>query len=153
MLRNSEDAEDTTQEAFIRLLRARRRSKLVREPRAWLARTVWRLAVSRRRRTQGVPIDALGASVQQLRAAGAQADEIAANHQMAELLDALINALPRELREPLRLSTAQGLTSAEIGAALGIPEGTVRTRLMRARQILKGKLTPVLEGKHGRPIR
>ncbi len=48
VLRNSEDAEGATQEAFIRLLRARRRSKLVREPRAWLARTVWRLAVSRR---------------------------------------------------------------------------------------------------------
>ena len=149
VLRNSEDAEDAAQEAFIRLLRARRRSKLVREPKAWLARTVWRLAISRRRGTRDVPIDELGAAVSKLRVAGASPEEIARNQQMVELLDALIAGLPPELREPLQLSTAGELTSAEIGAALGIPEGTVRTRLMRARETLKTKIEIILRRQAG----
>jgi len=52
----------------------------------------------------------------------------------------LIDALPEELRQPLALSTVEELTSPEVARILGIPEGTVRTRLMRAREILKQKL-------------
>ena len=52
----------------------------------------------------------------------------------------LIDALPEELRQPLVLSAIDELTSREIAAVLGVPEGTVRTRLMRARQILREKL-------------
>jgi RNA polymerase sigma-70 factor (ECF subfamily) len=51
-----------------------------------------------------------------------------------------MDALPEELRQPLALSGIDELSSAEIAAAMGIPEGTVRTRIMRARQILKEKL-------------
>ena len=51
-----------------------------------------------------------------------------------------MDALPEELRQPLALSTVQELNSREIAAILDIPEGTVRTRLMRARQLLKQKL-------------
>ena len=57
----------------------------------------------------------------------------------------LIDALPEELRQPLALSTVQELNSREIAAILDIPEGTVRTRLMRARQLLKEKLAAQLE--------
>ena len=52
----------------------------------------------------------------------------------------LIDALPEELRQPLALSTVDEMSSAEIAKILGIAEGTVRTRLMRARQLLKQKL-------------
>ena len=57
----------------------------------------------------------------------------------------LIDALPEELRQPLALSTVQELNSREIADILDIPEGTVRTRLMRARQMLKEKLAAQLE--------
>lgn len=52
----------------------------------------------------------------------------------------LIDALPEDLRQPLALSTLKELNSREIAAVMRISEGTVRTRLMRARQILKQKL-------------
>ena len=42
------------------------------------------------------------------------------------------------------------MTSAQIGLALGIPEGTVRTRIQRARALLKQKLGPELETRHAR---
>ena len=61
----------------------------------------------------------------------------------------LIDALPEELRQPLALSALDEMTSQQIGAVMGIAEGTVRTRLMRARQILRQKLTALGVGRHG----
>ena len=55
----------------------------------------------------------------------------------------LIDALPEDLRQPLALSALDEMTSHQIGAVMGIAEGTVRTRLMRARQILKQKLAAI----------
>jgi len=69
---------------------------------------------------------------------------------MTALLDRLIDSLPEELRNPLALSLVEELTSPEIAAILGIPEGSVRQRMWQARQILKEKLSVLLEGKHGR---
>jgi len=60
----------------------------------------------------------------------------------------LVDALPEELRQPLALSTVQELKSREIADVMGIAEGTVRTRLMRARQILKQKLAGLMEGRY-----
>jgi RNA polymerase sigma-70 factor (ECF subfamily) len=45
------------------------------------------------------------------------------------------------------LSTVEEMTSADIATVLGIPEGSVRTRLMRARLMLKQKLAAKLERK------
>jgi len=42
------------------------------------------------------------------------------------------------------------MTSAQIAATIGIPEGTVRTRIHRARALLKQKLGPELETRHAR---
>ncbi len=78
------------------------------------------------------------------------ADEIAARGETMALLDRLIESLPEELRHPMTLSLAEELTSPEIATILGIREGSVRQRLWQARQILKEKLSVLIEGKHGR---
>jgi RNA polymerase sigma-70 factor, ECF subfamily len=49
------------------------------------------------------------------------------------------------LREPLELSTIQELNSTEIAEIMNIPAESVRTRLFRARQLLKQKLAVLLE--------
>jgi len=53
------------------------------------------------------------------------------------LLQELIDGLAEELRQPLLLSAMEEMSSREIGEMMGLPEGTVRTRLMRARSELK----------------
>jgi RNA polymerase sigma-70 factor (ECF subfamily) len=50
---------------------------------------------------------------------------------------ALIEALPEPLRQPLVLSAVEGMRSQEVAQILGIPEGTVRTRVMRAKAELR----------------
>src|SRR5258708_27987770 len=47
VLRNHHDAEDATQETFMRALRYRRKLEGVRDPKTWLARIAWRVAVAR----------------------------------------------------------------------------------------------------------
>jgi RNA polymerase sigma-70 factor (ECF subfamily) len=145
VLRNHHDAEDAAQEAFFRFWRHRKDWSSIRDRRAWLARTVWRVALDRRKSAPEVALDEAAEAVRQLRAQGSIAEEIAAQAQMLGLLERLIATLPRELRDTLVLSTVEEMTSAEISEVLGIPEGSVRSRLLRARELLREKLAAVLE--------
>jgi RNA polymerase sigma-70 factor (ECF subfamily) len=150
VLRNHHDAEDVAQETFLRYLRHRKRWAEIRDRRAWLATVAWRVALDRKTVPAEVTIDDAAEVVSKLRADSAAVDEIAASRQMMSLLERLVTSLPRDLREALILSTTGELTSAEISQVLGIPEGSVRTRLLRARGILREKLAALLEPKHAR---
>ena len=130
VLRNTGDSEDVVQETFLRVFRRGRFD--VDDERAFLARIAWRLAVDTRARGHREAV-AGHAAVACVEAEVMAADRIAAVHR-------LIDSLPEELRQPLALSTVDELTSGEIAKILGIAEGTVRTRLMRARQFLKQKV-------------
>jgi RNA polymerase sigma-70 factor (ECF subfamily) len=87
------------------------------------------------------------AAVTALRDSGASADDLAAGHELSALLERLIASLPEELRAPLVLSTVEEMTAADVAAVLDIPEASVRTRVFRARQLLREKLGGVLEKK------
>jgi RNA polymerase sigma-70 factor (ECF subfamily) len=150
VLRNHHDAEDVAQETFLRFLRQRKRWAEIRDRRAWLAAVAWRLALDQKRMPAEVALEDAAELVSRLRADGAGVDEIAANRQMMALVERLVGSLPRDLREALILSSTEELTSAEIAQVLGIPEGSVRTRLFRGREILRQKLAALLERKHAR---
>jgi len=57
-----------------------------------------------------------------------------------DLLDVVLDQLPLELRTVLMLSEGERLTMAEIASLLGIPPGTVASRLRRARQLFEAKV-------------
>src|SRR5713101_9398667 len=63
VLRNHHDAEDASQETFIRLLRHWKGWAQVRDQRAWLARTAWRVALSRRAKAPEISLDEAAQSV------------------------------------------------------------------------------------------
>jgi len=146
VLRHSHDAEDVVQETFMRVVRHQSELDEVREPKAWLARIAWRIAVDRRRNQPAMVGDA-EELLAQLHATGMNAEQMLARDEMKRLVETLIAALPNDLREPLQLSTVEEMSAAEIAAVVGIPEATVRTRLFRARQILKEKLAALMEVK------
>jgi RNA polymerase sigma-70 factor, ECF subfamily len=146
LLRNRSDADDVVQDCFLRLYRKRAWLE-IEDERAYLARVVWRMARDRQRRPVreegGMEMDTITATDHSPEAAAVSSSGIARIHQ-------LIDTLPEELRQPLVLSTLEEMTSAQIGVALAIPEGTVRTRVQRARLLLKQKLGPQLENRHAR---
>ena len=150
VLRNHHDAEDATQETFVRVLRRRKKLAKVDDPKSWLARIAWRVAVERRRKSPEVPLDStMEEAVGKLRAQLISAEEEFLGQEMTKMLGALISALPPRLRDPLILSTVQELSPAEIAGLLGMGEAAVRSRIFRARQVLKDKLEQLLGDTHG----
>jgi RNA polymerase sigma-70 factor (ECF subfamily) len=155
ILRNHHDAEDAAQECFLRVVKHRGRLHKIRNPKTWLARVAWTTALDKRRTSQpsaSLDDEAFGEPMLDVLPDPAPgADLELAGRQMQRLLQRLIAALPDELRQPLELSTVQELNSAEIAEVMKIPEGSVRTRLFRARKLLKEKMASQLEAKHAGP--
>ena len=151
ILRNHHDAEDAVQECFLRVLKHKDGLNRVQNAKTWLARVAWTTALDKRRSGRvmaSLDEEQTGAeTVQSLSDLSPLPDEQLAGAQMQQLLQRLIAGLPEDLRHPLELSTVQELNSAEIAEVLKIPEGSVRTRLFRARKQLKEKLGAVLEGR------
>ena len=140
LLRNSHDAEDAVQEAFLKLYRGDGWRRMENE-RAFLARTVWRVALDRLRPVRETE-DAAG---MEIAFGGASPEECAARGDERELLRQMIDRLPEELRRPLVLSAMEEMTSGEVADVMGIPEGTVRTRVMRAKSELKRRFEAMKE--------
>lgn len=134
VLRNSQDAEDAAQETFLRALRSRKLADVT-DSKAWLARIAWRIALDHRR-TESVAIDAIAEPTSHL----PDAESELLRAERTELLHQLIQSLPRDLRDVVTLSTVQELSGTDIAVVLGIPEASVRTRLHRARALMKEKL-------------
>ena len=144
VVRSHHDAEDVTQETFMRVVRYSSKLRDVENPKTWLARIAWRVAVDRgrkRRDKHEVPLEDSDNHGAEIRSRAAGADETVQNARLGIVIEKLITALPAKLREPLILSTLEEMSTGEVAATLGINEAAVRSRVFRARQILKEKLT------------
>lgn len=116
-----EVAEDVAQEAMVRAWRAQGTLAGVEDMRAWLRRVVVRQAVT-----------ALG------RRSFAELPETPAPDAEAAMhVRAVLASLPTETRALLALAYFEGLTYAELAAALEIPEGTVASRLHAAKAVFR----------------
>lgn len=145
ILRNQHDAEDVVQDTFLKVYRKGISNwNKVDDERGYLARVAWRLAVERRgRRVYPVLTPELASKHPTPEKSVSEADWNRHIHLMIE-------ALPEELRDPLLLSVMEELTSPAIVRILGVPEGTVRNRLFRARQLLRQKIESSLGRRHER---
>lgn len=138
VLRNDTDAEDVAQEA---LLRAYRRFEHLRDPncfRAWLVRIAFRMALDRvrsaKRREQRETL------WRQAPVPHRSTEELAAAREFQGHLDHALEELPQKLRLVLLLAAMEGHTLEEVAAILGLPIGTVKSRLFFARKRLAEKL-------------
>jgi RNA polymerase sigma-70 factor (ECF subfamily) len=146
LLRHPQDAEDAVQEMLLNLYRRRAWIGL-RDERAFLARAVWRTALDRIRQRRSY------AEIADLTTAAPDPERMAVGADLNQRVHALVDRLPEELRQPLALSTVEEMNSRQIAEVMGIAEGTVRTRLMRARQLLRDKLAALEEAQHARTRR
>ncbi len=142
VLRNHHDAEDAAQEVFLRVWKYRGKLDEVGDRKAWVARIAWNVAVERRAKAPAISLDdeAHANLKAALESGGITAEDQAVQRQLQAWLQAEIPKLPDDLRAPLLLSTVEELNSTEIAEVLKISEGTVRTRLFRARARLKERL-------------
>jgi len=149
VLRRHHDAEDATQETFLRVLRYSSKLVEVEDPRTWLARIAWRVAVdrSRKRDQREIPLEDADHPVPEIASADPSAEHALQSSQSGDAIEKMIAALPEKLRAPLILSALREMAPGEIARALGINEAAVRSRVFRARQILQQKLNRALNGR------
>src|SRR6185437_10139395 len=88
-------------------------------------------------------------AISQLGNEGKSAEDVAAGNEIFAVLQGLIEALPDSLRDVMRLTTVDDLGTGEIAEVLETSEASVRSRLFRARQILRDKLQ-ALEVNHAK---
>jgi RNA polymerase sigma-70 factor (ECF subfamily) len=137
VVRNSAEAEDAVQEAFLRVLKHRDKLNEIRDLRVWLVRITWNVVLDRKRRGKTRPEnDDIADFARVLPSADRRADdEVISSQEHARIL-ALIDRLPGKEREALLLSAVEELSTAEIAGVLKTTESSVRSRIFRARREL-----------------
>ena len=141
VMRNSADAEDAVQEAFLRVLKHREKLHEIRDVRVWLVRITWNVVLDRKRRSKTRPEnDDIADFERVLPSTERRADEEAISSQENARILALIDRLPAKEREALLLSAVEELSTAEIAAVLKTTESSVRSRIFRARRELSALL-------------
>jgi RNA polymerase sigma-70 factor (ECF subfamily) len=140
-----EDARDLSQEAFARALRHRKKIDPERPFYAWLYQILRRLCFNfnRNRRSRRVKLDDASewlAEQADARAPAPRPDRALERAEARRRVLAAIDSLPERDREVLVLKEFEGLRYREIADLLGIPIGTVMSRLYAARKRLAAAL-------------
>ena len=133
ILRNPAAAEDATQEAYLRAFRAWKHWKQQAPAEAWMYRIALNVAFSHRRRERLYEISEV------IRRLGRPKDPDPTDALQTDLAREL-RALPPKQAAALVFRHVHGFTNREIGAALGIPERTVASRLAAAKTRLRARL-------------
>jgi len=140
ILRNDADAEDVAQEALLRAYRRFDRLRDAQRFRGWLVRIVFRLALDRARSAKRRELRETEWALPARRAAPPNAEELAASSEFQAHFDSALDALPEKLRLVLLLAAMEGHTLEEVATMLGLPIGTVKSRLFAGRKKLAEKL-------------
>ena len=147
MTRDESDADDVVQETFLRAYRSWHTFEPGSECRKWLftiCRNVFlRLRERERRRVDyggdDAQLEAL-ASGQENVGAMAEHAEILSRIDLAPALDRAIGELPEVFRSAVALVDVEGMAYNEAASVLGVPVGTIRSRLFRGRRLLQESL-------------
>jgi RNA polymerase sigma factor (sigma-70 family) len=134
MLRQPQDAEDALQAVFLTLSARARSLRRVRSVAGWLHSVAVRISLNllkmKRRREEGL---------RRLQQDGSEPDADEA-HELKELLDAELAQLPARFKEIVILRDLEGYSRSEVAKKLGVPSGTVDSRLSRGRKLLRDRL-------------
>src|SRR5260370_1013357 len=107
VLRNHHEAEDATQETFVRVLRYGKKLGKVEDHKSWLARIAWRIAVDRSRqhsRKREIPLESFDHPFEELGSSELGAEEAILGEQVGAQLEKLVAALTEKVRAPLVLA-------------------------------------------------
>jgi RNA polymerase sigma-70 factor, ECF subfamily len=136
---NAQDAEDLTQDTFIRVFR----SLASYQPgtfEGWLHRITTNLFLDMVRRRQRIRFDALPDDTEKLAGSAPSPEQVYVDTHLDPQIQAALDALQPEFRAAVVLCDIEGLTYEEIAATLGIKLGTVRSRIHRGRVQLREAL-------------
>ncbi len=150
VLADNQEAEDSVQEAFFRAFKHLGEFRGKASISTWLYRIVLNEAARRRPRRSPEGHQGLGHRVAAIKAASSQTsiaaedtdpESAAERKEMRELLERAIDGLPEAFRAVFVLRDVEDVSVKEVASLLDIREETVKTRLHRARRLLRQTLT------------
>lgn len=135
------DAEDLVQDTLLRAYRAIE-SFDGRHPRAWLLTIMRRAEINRHRRRRPHLLDDPDTDLDRLHSTGpgGSAEEVVVGAAFDEAVNSALAALPDQHRQVVQLVDIDDLSYAEAARLLDVPEGTVMSRLHRARKRIRAHL-------------
>ena len=136
---NQQDAEDLTQETFVRVFR----SLADYTPgtfEGWLHRITTNLFLDLVRRRQRIRFDALPDDAERLPGRERSPEQVFSDRHLDSDVQTALDELPPDFRAAVVLCDIEGLSYEEIAATLGIKLGTVRSRIHRGRLLLRDAL-------------
>lgn len=150
MVASSDDAEDVAQETFLRAFQSFGRFDGRSSARTWLFRIAHNLCIDRARRLdrrveETALVDGEDDSAIDVSDERWQPDRILLDGELREAVDRGIAGMSEKLRAVLLLHDREEMPYEEIGATLGIPVGTVKSRLFLARGHLQTAVKTYLE--------
>jgi RNA polymerase sigma-70 factor (ECF subfamily) len=148
-----DEANDITIDAFLRVFQAIHLFRGDAHFSTWLFRIVTNVYLDRRKRVRNKQHLSLEEYIEleensvarQVEDPAPGPQEAVENQEKSQILQSAINELPDYQRAMVVLYHTEGLSYEEIAAVFSLPIGTVKSRLNRARLILKNKLEPVKE--------
>ena len=146
LARNEADADDLVQETFLRAFRAWDSFERGTEVRAWLFTICRNLFLRTRAQAQREPsyddpeVEALAAAALHTAAATMGQQDVFAAPDIGDAINSAIDALPAPFRDAVLFVDVNDHTYETAATALGVPVGTVRSRLFRGRRMLQEQL-------------
>ena len=150
LVRNDQDAEDIVQESFLKAFNAQE-SFRGSEAKTWMLAIVRNTAMDFRRRFKAGLAVPLGEQGYEPEDDSPDPESALVAESRREQVRQAISHLAPEFREAIVLREIEGLSYREMASALGIPMGTVMSRLSRARNLLLVELGGVKEVQHDLP--
>jgi RNA polymerase sigma-70 factor (ECF subfamily) len=159
MTGNDADAKDLSQEAFIRVWRSLDRLEPGAALDAWLHRVVTNLFIDMLRRRPKARIQSLdeplatdeGAMARERADPETDVERIVLDRTMDRRVQEALLALREDLRMAIVLADVEGYAYEEIAEMMGVPIGTVKSRIHRARRALRDRLAPLRKESPGAP--
>ncbi|MGA0919178.1 MAG: sigma-70 family RNA polymerase sigma factor [Gemmatimonadaceae bacterium] len=148
LTRARDEAEDLVSDTMLRAIQRWEQYRLGTNIRAWLFTILYHAFVRRTRRVDAREVQPLeDEDGRMVFEAVGETDPEGAFYDsfLDEEIVGAIQALPDEYRLAVVMSDLHGLKYAEIAGVLGVPEGTVKSRLFRGRRILQGQLRDYAE--------
>ncbi|HEY9778442.1 MAG TPA: sigma-70 family RNA polymerase sigma factor [Planktothrix sp.] len=153
-LGNQQDAEDVLQDTYLRAFRSFHTFQKGTNLKGWMTRILLNVVSDtlkkRARQPDLLTIEEDCDEILNLQDPSASSknpeNQLIEREVRPDLLDAL-QRLPSSLLQPLLLRELEDMTYSDISAILGIPVGTVMSRLFRARRVLRDRLTQSIANK------
>lgn len=141
-----QEADDLYQDTFLKLIELRERLQIEYNPKSYLLSVAVNLWRNRRRkmawrqRIAGMEVSVEDENVPEVPSGDVPVEEQLISREEKELVQRAVDGLPDKYRVPVLLFYMEEMKLSEIAGILEIPEGTVKSRLYRAKKMLEREL-------------